>query len=204
MKIAKDTNKKDPGGAPTSIRGLIEREAEVIAEMQRHGEKAVKESFKDFFEEHPEVGGVHWEQFTPYFMDGDPCVFSVYELTFLPRENYDKALAAAEDYEHTVHHYIHDNGNDVWVDYEEIQGAKRVTDKDRPRHYKTANGEERVWYPTKPVYPSSEAEEKASKLREFSVTIQSADQLMNQVFGDHAQVYVYPNEIVVEEYGDHH
>jgi hypothetical protein len=43
------------------------------------GEAAIKELLNDFLTKHPEAEGIEWEQYTPYFNDGEPCVFNVYE-----------------------------------------------------------------------------------------------------------------------------
>lgn len=45
--------------------------------------KAAFEAFmKDFFKLVPQVKQVHWDQYTPYFNDGDTCTFSVNEPYF--------------------------------------------------------------------------------------------------------------------------
>ena len=36
----------------------------------------IKKQLKDAFKKHPNVLSVSWHQFTPYFMDGEPCTFS--------------------------------------------------------------------------------------------------------------------------------
>lgn len=43
------------------------------------GKQAVAALFKAFFEEYPAVKAVGWTQYTPYFNDGEPCVFGVGE-----------------------------------------------------------------------------------------------------------------------------
>ena len=68
------------------IQGQIQ---EARAEMQRNGQEALKEAFVEFFNTHPEVSGLQWAQYTPYFNDGDPCTFR--------RDDMDVQLAADED-----------------------------------------------------------------------------------------------------------
>lgn len=51
-------------------------------EFTERAKKLLKESFNEFFKNTPEVKTVIWEQYTPYFNDGDPCIFSVGELSF--------------------------------------------------------------------------------------------------------------------------
>lgn len=40
------------------------------------------ELFKAFFEENPEIHSIQWTQYTPYFNDGDECVFEVNDTTY--------------------------------------------------------------------------------------------------------------------------
>lgn len=37
--------------------------------------EAFSECFKEFFEQNPEVKSIGWAQYTPWFNDGDECVF---------------------------------------------------------------------------------------------------------------------------------
>ena len=43
-------------------------------------ENEMKEIFTSFFEDHPEVTIIWWTQYTPYFNDGDTCVFNMNEV----------------------------------------------------------------------------------------------------------------------------
>lgn len=56
----------------TEIKNKLE---EAMNLMKIEGEKALGEAFKEFFEKVPMVKAVQWTQYTPYFNDGDPCVF---------------------------------------------------------------------------------------------------------------------------------
>ena len=49
--------------------------------LANEGEDAVKELFKEFFDKYPRAESITWRQYTPYFNDGDPCYFSVHEMT---------------------------------------------------------------------------------------------------------------------------
>jgi len=48
--------------------------------LSEEGEDAVKELFKELFDKHPQLVSVTWQQYTPYFNDGDPCYFRVGEF----------------------------------------------------------------------------------------------------------------------------
>lgn len=60
---------------------LVKSKVEELKKVREEAVKVIRENFKDlfieFFEKHPAVECVSWTQYTPYFMDGDPCVFSV-------------------------------------------------------------------------------------------------------------------------------
>jgi hypothetical protein len=52
--------------------------AELDKARKELGEKLqglTKEAFKELFEACPDIEAVRWRQYTPYFNDGDPCVF---------------------------------------------------------------------------------------------------------------------------------
>lgn len=42
--------------------------------------KQFKDLFVPFFDKYPEVKRFRWKQYTPYFNDGEPCEFGVYDL----------------------------------------------------------------------------------------------------------------------------
>jgi len=54
----------------------------------------VKVGFAEFFVAHPEIQAIKWKQYTPYFNDGDACVFSVHDWYAKPT---DAALAPKDD-----------------------------------------------------------------------------------------------------------
>lgn len=60
----------------------IRKEAEVRlkavkAEISEAGKIAIGDVAKAFFERNPSVHGFRWTQYTPYWMDGEECEFSV-------------------------------------------------------------------------------------------------------------------------------
>jgi hypothetical protein len=57
-----------------------------FTEYKQTVQETLKKEFKaiitKLFEENSELKAIVWEQFTPYFSDGDPCIFSVNEVAF--------------------------------------------------------------------------------------------------------------------------
>ena len=55
---------------------------EQIAALRKEAADQVKPLLQEFMKDHPEVKGIKWAQYTPYFNDGDPCTFSVSAFGF--------------------------------------------------------------------------------------------------------------------------
>lgn len=69
--------------------------AEMVKEAKRQARETaaalVKPTLQNFLKENPEIKTVMWTQYTPYFNDGEPCVFGVHEPEFLTvkRDDFD-------------------------------------------------------------------------------------------------------------------
>lgn len=68
----------------TETTSLLKAQKEIHAkmtamreELKTIGEKLFKEGSQDIFDQFPEVQNFSWTQYTPYFNDGDECVFGV-------------------------------------------------------------------------------------------------------------------------------
>ena len=53
------------------------------AEIKETGKKALDEAFQELLNKFPDVKGIAWHQYTPYFNDGDPCTFSIGERNLI-------------------------------------------------------------------------------------------------------------------------
>jgi hypothetical protein len=51
------------------------------AQIKEHGQAAFKAELATFFNDNPDVEALRWTQYTPYFNDGEPCVFGASDLT---------------------------------------------------------------------------------------------------------------------------
>jgi hypothetical protein len=69
---------------------FVEAKEALDKKIKAEGETAMKAFFKDYFEAHPEVYGVKWEQFVPYFNDGSACEFSLHGVyTFKTKDAFE-------------------------------------------------------------------------------------------------------------------
>lgn len=53
---------------------------EAQARVKAEGPGALKVAFAELFAAHPSLKSVKWQQYTPYFNDGEPCEFGVHEF----------------------------------------------------------------------------------------------------------------------------
>lgn len=60
------------------LKELAEMKKQYEEKMLSYGKTAIVNELKAFFAENPEVQRLQWQQYTPYFNDGEECVFSVY------------------------------------------------------------------------------------------------------------------------------
>lgn len=61
---------------------LVENYNNQVKTMQDQMQTAMKDLFKTFFAENPQVKELVWTQYTPYFNDGDECIFLVNDMYY--------------------------------------------------------------------------------------------------------------------------
>ena len=65
-------------------------------EMREKSTGLIEQATKIFLDACPEVTGIHWTQYTPYFNDGESCEFSVNEFCFHILDDEDDEIEAYE------------------------------------------------------------------------------------------------------------
>lgn len=84
-----------------SIKSIKERQAALRTEIENLGKEGILAEFREFFDKHPEVTGIAWTQYAPYFNDGDACTFSVHEVNYTtvndPKEAFDNFRGYGEE-----------------------------------------------------------------------------------------------------------
>jgi hypothetical protein len=61
----------------SKLNTLIDELKAVKAKFATEGKTAVHEALQEVFEKHPKLESFKWQQYTPYFNDGDTCTFGV-------------------------------------------------------------------------------------------------------------------------------
>lgn len=65
----------------TNFDDILVKQKEYLDMIKVDGQKALKETFLSFFTKNPTAEAIRWQQYTPYFNDGDECVFRVGDFT---------------------------------------------------------------------------------------------------------------------------
>lgn len=63
-----------------TLKQLRKEKEEIQKEMRERGKELVTAEIAQFFRDRPKVQAVYWDQYAPYFNDGDPCIFHVHEF----------------------------------------------------------------------------------------------------------------------------
>lgn len=160
-----------------TIEMLDELKAELDAAKAAYKKKAGElliQVYADFFEAAPMINQIYWTQYTPYFNDGDPCVFGVCDIYFniLPTED--------RSYEGGSHQGEWDRGYyNVASNLEYYRENQDIDD-----------AEEIVAF-LKSINADSAMEEKCDAARSsITAFINSNEDLMESTYGDHVEVVV--------------
>lgn len=177
-------------------------ERDKIFESKRKYNEIARESFKDvyktFFELCPDVQAVVWTQYTPYFNDGDECVFNVNQASF---------IVGGFDSEELVDPYQYDDEDNYETLPIPSSGSwdKEIESNNRFISNPSSSEWAKYYYPKHNV----KLEEYNNRFPGYDVNIclfadllQNNEYLLRELYGEHSAVYVTNDEVIVEEY-DH-
>lgn len=100
--------------------------AAYLEALDQIGEEEVVAEYRRYLEQHPEVYGVMWTQWTPSFNDGEPCRFMVAEPTqFTKKQLLDYLLD--KDYEENVLEEQEEDDLFRSLSLRELEGYSRST-----------------------------------------------------------------------------
>lgn len=153
---------------------LKDEMAAIGKRMQETAQEYFKVAAKKIFEEVPALEEIRWLQYTPYFNDGDSCVFSVNDINFISKADVEAVggdIDALEDIDWGYNSFDEDKYH-----------------KERYDANVLAYGEEAM----KRYYAAVE---------DFEDFIHSIDdEILLTMFGDHVMVRVTPDEIIIDDY----
>lgn len=184
-----------------NITNKIAEQNAKLEEMRKAHMKELQGDFnqiiKLFFDECPKVQAVVWSQYTPYFNDGDECVFRVNEPCFVTK-NFDRDdLLNPYEYEDadeygtlSVPSYVGD-----W----QAMIDRSRSDMSKPN----ASDWAKNYYPKHIAELEQMQRDFAGydvKIKAFAKLLEDNEDMLREVYGDHVAVYLTPDEVVIEEY----
>lgn len=157
---------------------MVAQMAELKARMRAQGKQGVHQLVKEFLAEHPDVTCVRWTQFTPYFNDGDACVFGIGSVAVTGRALKARDAAAPEDDDDDddVDDLFDDDDDDDDEDEddEDLEGSPWVSSYGKGALAPVARGLEKL--------------------------LGEAEEVLELALGDHLRVYATATRLVTEEY----
>lgn len=150
------------------------------AEIKKKYQDQLQEKFKlvlnEIFKENPSLLAIEWTQFTPYFNDGDACIFGVQEVGFyIKGPNFDEKDLKKLSYNH---YQDEDNLGD------DLDKSVIIVDGYSVKREENIEGD------------------LAQTLHNFYEILYGMSDVLETTFGDHVHVIVKPKGVDVEEY-DH-
>lgn len=144
------------------------QELELI--MANEGQHVVHDMLDKFVKSFAGIESVRWKQYTPYFDDGNPCVFAVHEVS----------VKLAEDvyFEVTGRSLLKVEEDDVYINSWNISKYDNSTGS----FFVTPKGQALI-----------------DALEELEKQMSEEDMLLEKTFGDHTQVTYYKGDFFLEE-----
>jgi hypothetical protein len=135
------------------------------------------------------IQAIAWTQYTPYFNDGDECVFDVNAPTFIlggfdPDEEVDSVYDYEDDEKYELYYY--------YTSWQRESYKKEIE-----------SGDPSLWA-LKVVDAMAKQDEKYGHIHtfyeSFYTIINTHSDLMKYIYGDHVQIVLSKNKTVVLEY----
>jgi hypothetical protein len=114
------------GKTEEKIEALKAKVAELNKQVREESQRLLNEGFAEIFEKYPKLLSFSWNQYTPYFNDGDECTFRVNVYSLIP----DFTDESAED-----HDYEYSKGDCEWnsktkkYDYSPLSDEKKLNNE---------------------------------------------------------------------------
>ncbi len=154
-----------------------------------------KEELGPYFEavlSDPTVEAIRWTQYTPYFNDGDPCIFSAAGLYVLPD-------GAKDDTEDDDYEGYGEEESASWVSVDYCYDERQLAWLGKAERTYTGVWPDRVEHMSDYVGPD---EDRYTRLRALNKAVAGGefDHALQELFGDHCKVTVTRDKITVDEY----
>jgi hypothetical protein len=177
---------------------LVDEIAELKKQFLRNAKELFSKDIAAMFERLPELEFITWTQYSPYFNDGDECVFSVHDLQFkLKDEEVDEDLAEYGEYNDTWTLISH--ADDMTVESE--TRTRTIYDPNRSWYDKSPRKTETYEYRPLILYIEDDKVDLYHELTALENIMQSdvGQDLMYDMFGNHSRITVHRDRVEIDE-----
>lgn len=164
----------------TIFEEIKQKQLELQKMMEARGQEALKEYFEEIFAADPELKKIRWVQYTPYFNDGEPCVFSIGE----PEFNFGEE---SDDDEYDGYSYGEAEG---WTTAWGMEWKARQHHGIDHKEFNALSDEQKAEL----LGP------RTNLMRQIEGDLNTNEKVFEMVFNDHVQVTATPDGFEVEEY----
>lgn len=167
---------------------------------EKYGYFYFQEIFNELIEAVPEIERVYWTQYTPYWNDGETCIFSVNDICYDWNDEVNKIEEFSDDYDGIL------STIDTNIQYleESYKNQKKLESESSPGKYKhSVYILEKIEKSKKliAVYGIEGLERRTKAVDEFIKFINKIPKdFMLEIFGDHCEVEITRYGVTVEEH----
>jgi hypothetical protein len=152
----------------------LEQLAEKKKKYQEEAKNILKDCLRGFMLEHSNITAIAWVQYTPFFNDGDECVFGMHDMHFSAKKPFTDE--DAKDF----------SGFDDEIWYQ------------CPRTYDYSSPYDKTGYYDR--MRAAITKEESDAINALNKTLHGLAEEMKIVFGDHVKVVVTQNGVLTFEY----
>lgn len=158
---------------------LIAEQRALKAKFQTEAQAMFKETMKEFFDKNFGITALKWSQYTPYFNDGDPCVFRVNEVVF--------TNASPEELENVTAWGDYDGEDEnVWA----TNGISYIFNSNSEYHMNEAAK----------IRAAGGVDEDSCDLIDKMIQSSEMEEIMQEMFGDHVVITATRDGFDVDDY----
>jgi hypothetical protein len=167
--------------------------------MKSDSQHLIEQSTQALFRVAPEIDYVFWQQYTPYFNDGEPCTFSVYEIYYV--------LQGEEEDCEGSYLYTEQDYKDAIDTLEKVRAyvadPKAWFESYKQAHALPAHSDMRAYCPW--PYTVAKAQETVDKIKaqQLKYTQPDVERINNAYHAFKNCMAVIPDDILEAVYGDH-
>lgn len=193
---------------------FVEKCSELQKNVAENSKKALQKILKEYFKENKDILYIFWDQYTPYFNDGEECEFGITDVVAISlTPKLLKKCPKTPDGKRYVPSipsllYFHNMGDfkeshdDLFED-DDKEGDCKETEEEEEETEETEEEERILTAEDKMDLLVEVAEEMIDSCHELKAVLQLHEDILKDMMGDHVTVWIDRNCVVKTQRYDH-